>query len=115
MLPTFCELAGATASKCDGVSLVDTLLGRGAKATPAHPPLYWEYHSAGSSQAVRMENWKGIRTGLKKNPDAPVQLYDLGQDPAEANDVAAQKPEVVARIKEIMATRTPSAVPNWNF
>lgn len=115
MLPTFCELAGTPAPKCDGFSIVDSLLGRPAKALRVHPPLYWEYHSSGSSQAVRMDQWKGIRTGIKKDPAAPVQLYDLAKDPAETTDLAAQNPEVVARIKEIMATRTPSPVPSWNF
>ncbi len=116
MLPTFCELAGVPAAKCDGVSLVDTLLGRATTATRQHPPLYWEYHSGGSSQAVRMDQWKGIRTGIKKDPAAPVQLYDLARrTPLESTDVSAQNPEVVAKIKEIMATRTPSPVPSWNF
>jgi arylsulfatase A-like enzyme len=97
------------------MSLLDTLLGRATKATRKHPPLYWEYHSSGSSQAVRMDQWKAIRTGVKKNPDAPVQLYDLTKDPAEATDVATQNPEVVARMKEVMAARTASPVPSWNF
>ena len=115
MLPTFCEFAGAPAPKGDGMSLVHTLLALPTTADRRHPPLYWEYHSSGSSQAVRLDQWKGIRTGIKKNPDAPVQLYDLTKDPAEKTDVAAQNPDVVARIREVMATRTTSPVPSWNF
>jgi arylsulfatase len=115
MMPSFCELAGAPApAETDGISIVPTLLGKPAEQKQ-HEFLYWEYHSAGSSQAVRFGNWKGIRNKVKKNPAAPVELYDLASDPAEAKDVAAEHPEVVAKVKAAMATRTASSVATWNF
>ena len=121
MLPTFCELAGTSApAGGDGIGIAPTLLARGQQRR--HDFLYWEYHGGGTSQAVRLmgdaENgdWKAVRLGVKKNPDAPIQLYRLKSDPAESKDVAAEHPDVVARIKEIMAREhTPSAVPAWNF
>ncbi len=114
MLPTFCELAGAKPAPSDGLSIVPTLLGRPAEQKQ-HTALYWEYHSAGSSQAVRMGEWKGLRTKLKRNPDAPLELYHLATDPAETKDVAAEHPEIVAKMMEAMAGRTPSHVEKWNF
>jgi arylsulfatase A-like enzyme len=121
MLPTFCELTGTpTPAGGDGISIAPTLLGRGEQQR--HDFLYWEYHSGGSSQAVRLMgdaasgDWKAVRLGVKQNPNAAIELYRLKTDPAESKDVAAEHPDVVARIKEIMAREhTPSAVPAWNF
>ncbi len=121
MLPTLCELAGAPVPPgTDGISIVPTLLARGPQRR--HDFLYWEYHSAGSAQAVRLMgddaggDWKAVRLGVKKNPDAPIQLFHLKSDPAESKDVAAEHPDIVARVKEIMAhEHTPSAVAAWNF
>jgi arylsulfatase A-like enzyme len=63
-----------------------------------------------------MGDWKAIRNGVKKNADAPLELYDLATDAAEAHDVAAEHPDVVTRIREIMAREhTPSQVKAWNF
>ena len=76
------------------------LLGSGD--LPAREYLYWEFPAYGSQQALRMGDWKAVRRGLKKNPDAPIQLYNLKDDMAESKDVAAENPEVVARIEALM-------------
>ena len=53
-----------------------------------------------------MGNWKAVR--LKK--DAPLELYDLPDDPYEQRDVAAENPEVVAKIEQYLKTaRTESS------
>ena len=90
--------------------------GKGLRRTAERPYLYWEYHPGGGLQAVRMGRWKGVRTGINRNPDAPVQLFDLEADPNETSNLAEVHPDVAARIREIMrAEHTPSPVPNWNF
>lgn len=97
ILPTLTELAGArTPDGVDGVSLVPTLLGRPADQE-RHEYLYWEFSQG---QAVRLGDWKGIRA----NPDADLELYDLANDIGEEQDVAADQPDVVAQIEEIMRT-----------
>ena len=49
------------------------------------------------------------REGLGKNIDAPIQLYNLKDDIGESSDVAADHPEVVSMIQEIMKKQhTPS-------
>ena len=115
MWATFAELAGgAPPDGTDGISIVPTLLGRGTQR--AHEALYWEFHSQGRSQAVRMGRWKGIRRNLAQDPDAPLELYDLERDPGETTDVAAAHPDVVQRIEAFMTrAHTPSQVPRWNF
>ena len=101
MLPTFAELAATPAPKeIDGVSVVTALKGG---AAPHRDYLYWDYgHCRGKqyAQAVRLGDWKGIlrvRTGT-------MELYDLGTDIGETNDVATAHPEIVSRIRAVMAT-----------
>jgi arylsulfatase A-like enzyme len=112
---TFADLIGAPAPDgTDGLSLAPTLLGRGGQRQ--HESLYWEFHAQGASQAVRMGRWKGIRQQITKKPDAPIELYDLERDERETKDVAAANPDVVRRIADLMRTsRTPAALPGWNF
>lgn len=107
-LPTLGEVAGFKAANgLDGVSLLPTLTGR-AGDQRQHEHLYWETLASGS-QAVRMGPWKGIRTGVKKNANAPLQLFHIETDIAETTDVAAQHPEIVKKILGLMTSaRTPS-------
>jgi arylsulfatase A len=104
MLPTLAELAGAKApGGIDGMSMARALRGQ---QQPTHEFMYWEFHERGFQQAVRMGNWKAVR--LKK--DAPLELYDLPNDPNEQRNVAAGNPEVVAKIEQYLKTaRTESA------
>lgn len=107
-LPTAAELAGATlpkGAKTDGLSLVSFLKGGPA---PKREYFYWELHEAKSIQAIRFGDWKAVRNG----PSAPIELYDLKADSGEKNDLAAAKPELVAKAEALMkAARTDD--PNW--
>lgn len=97
LLPTFADLAGtAPPSDIDGLSIVPTLMDR-PDEQEGHDYLYWEFYEGGMAQAVRMGSWKGVRP-----PDGDVELYDLEEDLGETNDVAAEHPDVVARIKAVM-------------
>ena len=104
MMPTLAEVAGGEApSGIDGVSMARAL--RGA-SQPAHQFLYWEFHERGFQQAVRMGPWKAVR--LKK--DAPLELFNLADDPGEQTEVAAENPKVIAQIEQYLKTaRTESA------
>lgn len=115
MLPTLCELSGATPpSDTDGVSILPTLLG--GEGQKEHTSLYWEYHGGGGAQAVRFGDWKAVRKGVKKSPDAPPELYHLQTDPAELTNVAEAYPENTAKAVELFkSSRTPSQRAAWNF
>jgi arylsulfatase A-like enzyme len=115
MWSTVAELTGGEPpEKTDGISIVPTLLERGTQRR--HETLYWEFHSQGSSQAVRMGRWKGIRNNAKANPNGPIELYDLETDPAEKADLSSKHPDIVRRIADIMReSRTPSQLARWNF
>ena len=101
VLPTVAELVGARApAGIDGLSMAAALTGRGT--APRHDQLYWEFPEQGGKQAVRRGDWKAVRTGLRSNPTAPIELYDLASDLAEEKNVASRYPEVVREIAAIM-------------
>jgi len=111
-LPTFAALAGSKEPlppQLDGLNFAPVLLRQADAGLPVRT-LYWEFHEGGFSQAVLMDGrWKVIR---KKRLDAPVALYDLTADIGEAQDVAAEHPELIARARELFTTaRTDS--PDW--
>jgi arylsulfatase A-like enzyme len=102
VMPTLAELAGADApDNIDGISFVPTLLGQKQKQKE-HEYLYWEFHERGGKQAVRKGKWKAIRLQVKRDPDGPLELYDLQKDPQEKNNVASQHPDIVDRMAQIM-------------
>lgn len=63
-----------------------------------HEYLYWEFFEQGGKDAVRMGKWKGVRTGTRRNPDAPLQLFDLDKDIGERKNIAADHPEIVKKL-----------------
>lgn len=110
VMPTLAELAGARSNlpaNIDGISFVPTLLGEAAAGRPQrrHDYLYWELRRGGKlNQAVRMDDWKAVKLGA----DAPIELFDLGEDIGEANNIAGRHPDIVKRMQAILQTaRTP--------
>ncbi len=106
-LPTLLELSGGTPPQdVDGISFAPTLLG---KTQAPRPFLYREHQGYGCQQAIRIGDWKGVRAKLKKNPHAPLELYDLKNDLGESKDVAAEHPDIVAQMLKLMkAQHVPS-------
>jgi len=115
-LPTACDLAGIELPiNINGISYLPELMG---EQQPEHEHLYWEYfryhygwqpgnegpRNSFDSQAVRMGNWKGIRMNVSREPDGPIQLYNLAQDQQEKYDVAEEYPEIVDKIRRIMSS-----------
>ncbi len=100
------ELAGLLHPRGpDGISYAPTLLGRGDQRE--HEYLYWDYGHVRPvfKQAVRAGDWKGVRNGV----GAKTELYNLAGDRAESRDVAAQHPDVVARMERYFEqARTPT-------
>jgi arylsulfatase A len=115
VLPTLSELTGARVpSDVDGISFLPTLLGRGKQKR--HDYLYWEYPEGPGSQALRIGPWKGVRLQAKKNPNGPIQLFNLDADLGETTNVAARHPDWVKKIERLMKeARVPSPIPYWNY
>ena len=73
------------------------------EAQQKHDFLYWEFHET-DQIGVRMDDWKMV---VKKGIP---HLYNLATDIHEDNDVAAQYPDIVRRMKDIIRTEhRPSA------
>ncbi len=111
VLPTFSDVLEANIPKnIDGISFLPTLLNNTEKQEK-HEYLYWEFHEKGGRQAVRKDNWKAVKYDVLKNPDAPLELYDLSKDIGEENNVANEYPEIVKEMKLIIRrARTPSSI-----
>jgi arylsulfatase A-like enzyme len=109
-LATATELAGVkTPAGLDSISFAPTLLGR-ASQQRRHDFLYWEYHAGNAStQAALMDGrWKGIRQAR----EVGLEIYDLAADPGETRNVAAQHPELAAKVMAYLATAREDS-PNW--
>lgn len=100
---TCARLAGAEVPAdrpIDGRDIAPLLLGKG----PVDRDVFIYYRGA-RLYAARLGPWKAhfvTRTGYgpdKPQPHDPPALYHLGRDPGERFDVAAENPEVLARIK----------------
>lgn len=107
LTPTLCALAGISMAEIqpwtDGESLVPLATG-----TPRVSPVAMEYAAEGSIApmiALRSGAWKYIH--CKLDPD---QLYDLANDPAEINNLAAdpRAAEILAHFQQMADTR-------WNL
>lgn len=106
---TAADAAGAEIAedhKLDGVSLLPYAQGTATTEKP-HDTLFWR---AGDYRTVRHHDWKLAVDPLMGN----TFLFDLATDPGESTNVAAQNPEVVAEIKQLLVKHNSEMVPpNW--
>lgn len=106
-LPTAARMAGVPApGELDGRDVTAVLKGREGQRRGA--PLYWEFHEGGFKQALRLGRWKAVR----RNPDLPLELFDLERDPGETTDLALKRTAVVARISRWL-DRSRVDHPDW--
>lgn len=98
---TFADLAGAKFDGGDGISFLPTLMGK-EEAQKQHDYLYFTFMERDGSQAVRKGPWKLIE--LKLRSDNPVfELYNVEEDPSETTNVAAENPQIVEELKQLMS------------
>jgi arylsulfatase A-like enzyme len=115
MMATLADITGIKAPPNDGISLLPTLLGND-KAQRKRPYIYFEFPEKGGQVAIRMGDWKGVRTGVRQNVKAPWQLYNLASDIAEKKDVAVDHPEIIKQFAAIAQKeyRCPH-IKEWEF
>jgi arylsulfatase A-like enzyme len=99
--PTLCEAARLKPpGGLDGQSLWPQLTGR--KTSARHRPMVWVFPEYGGQVAVRMDDFKVVRQRLKTSQPGAWELYDLKADPNERTDLAARRPDLVARAEAIL-------------
>jgi arylsulfatase A-like enzyme len=110
LMATVADLSGGKApAGLDSISFLPTLLGK-EKEQHQHEYLYWEFYEQGGKTAVRAGNWKAVRLGF--GDKVPVELYDLSKDLAEENNIADKHPDVVTKMKELLAKAHVDS-PDW--
>ncbi|HUY33485.1 MAG TPA: arylsulfatase [Pirellulales bacterium] len=100
LVPTILEIAGGKRPETwqgkpvpppPGKSLVAALANDGA----APREYLWWLHEG--NRAIRIGDWKLVAAGEK----APWELYDLSQDRAEMNDLAARQPDKARELEQV--------------
>ncbi|WP_240163881.1 arylsulfatase [Spirosoma taeanense] len=116
LLATLAELTGYKQPfTTDGISFLPTLLGQ-PSSQKQHAFLYWEYPEKGGQLAVRMGNWKAVKTDVRKNRSGLWELYDLDKDVGETSNVAAQHPDLIRQADAIVAREhTPAHINDWEI
>lgn len=99
--PTAMEIAGIKNDykHLDGISFLPELKGENQKK---HKYLYWEFQERGGKQAVRLNEWKGLKINMSIDPNSQIELYNLSDDIGEKNNVAKNFPNIVNKMREIM-------------
>jgi arylsulfatase A-like enzyme len=105
-LPTIAELCGVKlpAVVLDGKSLAAVI--KDAKAPSPHAILHWQFEK---SWAVREADWKllfDVSDTTERSPGTVIPgtfLVNLQDDPSEKRNIAAQRPDIVSRLKGIRA------------
>jgi len=94
----------------DGISLVPLLDGQ-MKERPS-PIGFWQGNS-GLSADSGPAAWSDNRYKLVKLARNKYELYDLTIDPSEKTDLAAQRPEIVNRMKAELKNWQESVIRSW--
>jgi arylsulfatase A-like enzyme len=105
LYPTIAKLSGSTIKDnllMDGIDISKHLLNPEDEVLSERA--FYFYARNGNLEAVRVGKWKLhiLKSGgwdKNKEGDFPVSLYDLEKDISEQNNVAAQYPEIVSRLK----------------
>jgi arylsulfatase A-like enzyme len=116
LLPTFVKLAGGTIPtdrKIDGTDILPVMLGQ-TKESPRGVQYYFDGNKL---EAVRQGPWKLAIAPQKEHTFGPGEkarpkpaqaftptLYNLDTDIGEKNDVAADHPDVIQRLQELVKT-----------
>ena len=116
--PTLCELAGLpkpnVPQRIDGTSLLPVL--RNSKATVKDHVLHAYPRRPRLGNAIRTERYRLVEW---KAPGAPaetaeLELYDYKSDPGETKNLAAQKPDVVKKLRAMLAKEGEPKSPGWS-
>ncbi len=112
---TVAEIAGTSFGNADGSSILPTLLGNEHNQRK-HDHLIWDFAGYGGQLAIRRGPWKGVKRDMRKEPEAPLELYNLAEDIGEQENIAEEHPDVVAALEAaLLQERTTPGVEAFRF
>ncbi|MCX6214528.1 arylsulfatase [Spirosoma sp.] len=116
LLATLAELVGYKRPfVTDGISFLPILLNQPSRQKQ-HPFLYWEYPEKGGQLAIRMGDWKAVKTNVRKVRSGPWELYNLNKDVSETTNLAAQHPDIIRQANAIVAREhVPTHINEWEI
>ena len=99
-MPTLGRIAGITdlPEQLDGEDVSDIWLG---KTRERIKPIFWKTSTTGQAASMRERNWK---FHLNPRGGTGTSLYDLANDPSESNNVIANHPDVLKRLRTRLRT-----------
>src|SRR5690606_221418 len=105
VMATLADVAGyEKPSHTDGLSFLPTLFSQ--EDQKEHDFLYWEFPEYGGQLAIRMGDWKVVKTHLKdKNNEPTLELYNLKTDIGETINVADQHPDILEKAAKILESQ----------
>jgi len=109
LMATACDMTQSDMPlQTDSLSFLPTLKGK-AEEQKRHKYLYWEFYERTFRQAVVMEDWKLIRSGMDNQR---LELYDLKNDIHEDVNLIKEQPAIAQRMLSYMeSAHVPR--PNW--
>lgn len=96
---TVADIIDAEAPKTDGISYLNAMLD---EPQENHEYLYFAFYEGGKSQALVMDQWKAVKNGVFRSPDAPIELFNLSEDLGEQYDLASKHPKLVKKMQNLM-------------
>jgi arylsulfatase A-like enzyme len=112
ILPTVFDVAGEPVRvdwKLDGRSMLPLL--KDPKAKVPQRTLYWRRKGVEGPIALREGDWKLL---MRNSPQGKPELYNLDTDIGESRNVAAENPEIVARLtSKLSAWESELTTPLW--
>lgn len=131
-MATFADVAGVPVpSRCDGVSLLPTLVGVPERqrtgviyteyayngSTPNYSDFLQAHRSRGrqQQQVIFVDGFKGVRM-RNSAPATDFEIYDTEKDPQETANLASSRPDLQEKMKaQALRTRRSSPIAATNF